>query len=76
MTDGLTDLAGIQTTVTTGEKTAVAPEVVVAIESDQTETSATTIVGALPRENPRVFVGADKLPRDEVTINPNVSNGR
>lgn len=65
VTDGLANLTGIQTTMTTSEKTAVAPEVIVAVETEKAGASATAIVGALRREDPRVFVGANRLPDNE-----------
>ncbi|WP_247004359.1 hypothetical protein [Halosolutus gelatinilyticus] len=48
----------------------VAPEVVVRIDPDAAALSAAELAAALRSEAPRVFVGADRLDEDVVTINP------
>ncbi|GAB3671137.1 aminotransferase class V-fold PLP-dependent enzyme [Halopiger thermotolerans] len=48
----------------------VAPEVEVHVDEATAGCSATELVGALRREEPRVFVGADALPADRFTVNP------
>jgi D-glucosaminate-6-phosphate ammonia-lyase len=63
-------LPGLETSITADDKTAVAPEVVVAVDADAAGVSATDVVGGLRREEPRVFVGADALPAGEFTVNP------
>jgi len=65
----LDSVAGVRTSITAADKTAVAPELTVTVEAGSAGISATEIVGALRREEPRVFVGADDLP-EAFTVNP------
>lgn len=65
----LADAPGVSTELTAAEKVSVAPEVQVAVEPETAAASATTVVKALRREEPRVFVGADSLP-ESFTVNP------
>ncbi|MFC7070490.1 aminotransferase class V-fold PLP-dependent enzyme [Halobaculum lipolyticum] len=65
----LEPLAGVHTEIAAAEKVSVAPEVHVHIDAAVAQTDATSLVGALRREEPRVFVGADSLP-SSFTINP------
>ncbi|SDR04800.1 aminotransferase class V-fold PLP-dependent enzyme [Natronobacterium texcoconense] len=67
--EGLSDLDGVETSLTEAGKTAVTPEVVVSPETT-TETSATTVVRELREETPRIYVGADDLDRNQFTVNP------
>ncbi len=57
----LSDVAGLETAVTTGDGVSVAPEVVVRVDSDAARSSATNLVRALRAETPRIFVGSDRL---------------
>lgn len=66
--DGLAGVNGIKYSITGAEKTAVAPEVVVTL--NETSVSATELVSSLRREDPRVFVGADRLEESVITVNP------
>jgi D-glucosaminate-6-phosphate ammonia-lyase len=66
----LNRLNGVETNITTDDKTAIAPEVVVEVDADVAGVSATEVVGCLRREEPRVFVGADSLPEGAFTVNP------
>lgn len=68
--DELANKTVLDTRVTDGEDSAVAPEVVATVLSNQTDRSATELVSALRTENPRVFVGADRLHANEFTVNP------
>lgn len=68
--DLLNDVPGFETSITADDKTAVAPEVIITVDSAVAGVSATDIVGGLRREEPRVFVGADSLPAGEFTVNP------
>lgn len=68
--DDLEAVAGLDTSLTADDKTAVAPEVVVSVDPDTTGVSATDVVGGLRCEEPRVFVGADALPAGRFTVNP------
>lgn len=67
---GLDPVSGLECAVTGGEKVSVAPEVVVTVDEADAGVDATTLVGDLRRETPRVFVGADSLDDDAFTINP------
>ncbi|RQG93546.1 aminotransferase class V-fold PLP-dependent enzyme [Natrarchaeobius chitinivorans] len=66
----LSEIDGFETTVTSGNDVSVSPEVVVHIVPSEAGVSATDLVRALRRENPRVFVGTDRLDENIVTINP------
>ncbi|TYT61667.1 aminotransferase class V-fold PLP-dependent enzyme [Natrialba swarupiae] len=66
----LSDVAGLETAVTTGDGVSVAPEVVVRVDSDAARSSATNLVRALRAETPRIFVGSDRLEEGIVTISP------
>ncbi|RQG99229.1 aminotransferase class V-fold PLP-dependent enzyme [Natrarchaeobius oligotrophus] len=68
--DELAAVDGFQTHVTDGNDVAVAPEVVVRVDPSETGVSATELVRALHDENPRVFVGTDRLDEGILTINP------
>lgn len=65
----LAEVAGLGTEVAPAEKVSVAPEVEVSVDPETAGVSATGVVGALRREAPRVFVGADSLP-GAFTVNP------
>lgn len=67
--DALDPIEGVTTSVSFADKVSVAPEVVVMVDPTEAQTDATSVVGRLRRENPRVFVGADSLP-ESFTINP------
>ncbi|WP_121744866.1 aminotransferase class V-fold PLP-dependent enzyme [Natronorubrum halophilum] len=66
----LREESGLSITVTEGEKTAVAPEVFVRIDPETAGIDATTLVGQLRKENPRIFVGPDNLHESAFTVNP------
>ncbi|MFH5801366.1 aminotransferase class V-fold PLP-dependent enzyme [Haladaptatus sp. CMAA 1911] len=70
ISDRLDEVPSLETSLTSDDKTAVAPEVVVSVDSDVAEVTATDVVGGLRREKPRVFVGADALSVGEFTVNP------
>jgi len=57
-------------TVTDGQKTAVAPEVTVRVDASATGIDAETLAGKLRCEDPRVFVGPDRLHESTFTVNP------
>ena len=67
--DALDPLPGVTTSVDAADEVAVAPEVRVDVDPASAVADATTVVGALRREDPRVFVGADSLPA-AFTVNP------
>jgi L-seryl-tRNA(Ser) seleniumtransferase len=69
MAEALGALEGLETTLNSGE-TDVATTVSVHVDAERAGFSATDLVGALRREEPRVFVGADALPDDRFTVNP------
>jgi L-seryl-tRNA(Ser) seleniumtransferase len=69
LADALDRVPGVSTEISAAEEVAVAPEVVVTVAPDVAVTDATTVVGDLRQENPRVFVGADSLP-EAFTVNP------
>ncbi|MWV41976.1 DegT/DnrJ/EryC1/StrS family aminotransferase [Natrialba sp. INN-245] len=66
----LSDVAGLETAVTTGDGVSVAPEVVVRVDSDAARSSATNLVRVLRAETPRIFVGSDRLDEEVVMISP------
>ncbi|RQG86666.1 aminotransferase class V-fold PLP-dependent enzyme [Natrarchaeobius halalkaliphilus] len=70
ISEELSKIEGIKTTVTVGNDVSVAPETIVRIDPDEAGISASELVRALRSENPRVFVGADRLDENVVTINP------
>lgn len=67
--DEIADKTVLDTRVSEADS-AIATEVIATIPSNHTSHSATELVGALRDENPRVFVGADRLHMNEFTINP------
>jgi len=64
----LAETGGLTCSITAAEKTAVAPEVLVEVDPDAAD--AAELVAALRREDPRVYVGADRLRDAEFTVNP------
>ncbi|WP_049923522.1 aminotransferase class V-fold PLP-dependent enzyme [Halopiger djelfimassiliensis] len=70
VTEELSSLPGVDPTLDAGGGVSVAPEVVVHIDPAGTPCSATELVRTLRAETPRVFVGADRLDEDVITINP------
>ncbi|ELZ05404.1 aminotransferase class V-fold PLP-dependent enzyme [Natrialba asiatica] len=68
--ESLADISGLDATVTADTDVSVAPTVVVSIDPTDAACSATELVRSLRAENPRVFVGADRLDADILTINP------
>lgn len=60
----------VETSIAVGEKTAVAPEVVVRVDETIAPTSVADLVRTLREERPRVFVGADSLDERAFTVNP------
>ncbi|TYL37941.1 L-seryl-tRNA selenium transferase [Natronococcus pandeyae] len=66
----LADVPGLETRLEGGDKTDAVTQVVATVDPDRAATDATGLVGALRRETPRVFVGADRLDDDEFTVNP------
>lgn len=70
MTDGLAGSDVLETAISGGDKTAVAPEVVVTVDEEQASTTTAGLVDDLRQENPRVFVGADGLHECKFTLNP------
>jgi len=65
---GLAEADGLACSIAGAEKTAVAPEVVVEVAPDVAD--AAEVVAALRREDPRVYVGADRLRDAQFTVNP------
>lgn len=65
-------LSGIDGLVSRIDRTeeSIAPEVVVAINADVVGSTATEIARTLREEDPRVFLGSDRLHRDEIVLNP------
>ncbi|MEY7852185.1 aminotransferase class V-fold PLP-dependent enzyme [Natrarchaeobius sp. A-rgal3] len=68
--DTLENLDGFVSEITPGNDVSVSPEVTVRIDPAAAALSATELTGALRSETPRVFVGADRLDEDTITINP------
>jgi L-seryl-tRNA(Ser) seleniumtransferase len=66
--DGLSGVEGLDWSISGGDKTAVAPEVVA--DLGDSDADAADLVSALRREDPRVYVGADGLHESEFTVNP------
>ncbi|MXV60481.1 aminotransferase class V-fold PLP-dependent enzyme [Natronorubrum sp. JWXQ-INN-674] len=66
----LAESPGVETRLTAAEKTSVAPEVVVSVDASVADSSAVDIVRGLRTEHPRIYVGADDLDADALTINP------
>jgi L-seryl-tRNA(Ser) seleniumtransferase len=60
---------GLSTVIAEGAKNA-APTVEVAVDEAVTDVSTVDLVGALRREKPRVFVGADAVDDAQFTVNP------
>ena len=60
----------LSVTVTEGEKTSVAPEVFVELDSERAALDVEALVAELRTENPRVFVGPDHLHESAFTVNP------
>ncbi len=69
VTAALESVEGIDLTLD-DDDVSVAPEVVVHVDTTAAACSATQLVRTLRTESPRVFVGADRLDEDIVTINP------
>ncbi|ELY83110.1 aminotransferase class V-fold PLP-dependent enzyme [Natrinema altunense] len=69
VTAALESVEGIDLTLD-DDDVSVAPEVVVHVDTTAAACSATQLVRTLRTESPRVFVGADRLDEDVVTINP------
>ncbi|WP_396611490.1 aminotransferase class V-fold PLP-dependent enzyme [Haloferax sp. S1W] len=61
--------AGLETHVTGGNDVSVAPEVVINVDGSS-ETTALELVRRLRAENPRVYVGGDRIDEGEVVANP------
>lgn len=70
VSEGLENLRGVTTRREAGGKLMVAPEVYVEIDPEAAALNAVELVGALRKENPRIFVGSDDLLDGEFTINP------
>ncbi|RQG94234.1 aminotransferase class V-fold PLP-dependent enzyme [Natrarchaeobius chitinivorans] len=68
--DAIDSATGVETTLNSGGEISVASEVVVRIDPETAACTATELVGDLRSETPRVFVGADRLDENVVTINP------
>ncbi|RQG99185.1 aminotransferase class V-fold PLP-dependent enzyme [Natrarchaeobius oligotrophus] len=67
--EAIDPIQGVDATLD-GSDVSVASEIVVRVDPNVAARSATELVGALRSEIPRVFVGADRLDDDVVTINP------
>lgn len=67
--ESLNDLTGFNLTLNDGD-VSVATEVRVRVDEATAGLSATELIGALRREDPRVFVDADHLSEARFTINP------
>jgi L-seryl-tRNA(Ser) seleniumtransferase len=67
--DALGDVEGLSTAIADGAKNA-APTVEVTVDEAVTGVSVVDLVGALRREDPRVFVGADALDDAQFSVNP------
>jgi D-glucosaminate-6-phosphate ammonia-lyase len=68
--DVLGEIGGFEPEVTPGNDVSVSPEVNVRIDPTVANLSAIELSGTLRSENPRIFVGTDRLDDDTVTINP------
>ncbi|PCR91997.1 aminotransferase class V-fold PLP-dependent enzyme [Natrinema ejinorense] len=66
----LESVHGVDPTLDGGGDVSVAPAVAVHVDTAVAACSATELVRTLRAESPRVFVGADRLDEDVVTINP------
>lgn len=67
--DALDDVTGLSVTIDDGDRS-VAPEVVVVVDEETVGRTTGDVVGALRRETPRVFVGADAIDDGQFTMNP------
>jgi L-seryl-tRNA(Ser) seleniumtransferase len=67
--DALDAVRGLEASIVAAEKTAVAPEVVIRVDPSA-GVSAADLVRSLRREDPRVYVGADRLDESIFTVNP------
>ena len=67
--NALGDVEGLSTVVADGGKNA-GPTVEVTVDESVTDVSTVDLVGALRRENPRVFVGADALDAHQFSVDP------
>ncbi|WP_435320946.1 aminotransferase class V-fold PLP-dependent enzyme [Haloarchaeobius sp. TZWSO28] len=68
--DALSDEPGLSVTIKAGGKLMVAPDVYVEVDPAVAGLDATELVGALRKEDPRIFVGPDHLHADAFSINP------
>lgn len=64
------EAAGVETTVVAGGEQSVAPRIIVDITHSQSTLSAAALVSELQREDPRVYVGEDRIDEGEVVLNP------
>ncbi|MEF8851328.1 MAG: aminotransferase class V-fold PLP-dependent enzyme [Haloarculaceae archaeon] len=67
--DALGEIEDLSTAIVDGAKNA-APTVAVTVDESAASVSAVELVGALRREEPHVFVGADALAASQFTVNP------
>lgn len=68
--EGLGDAPGLAVATRGGGKVTVAPELYVEVDPGAAGIDAVGLVGALRREDPRVFVGPDHLDDGAFSINP------
>lgn len=68
--ESLDGVESLQTSIAAAEKTAVAPEVVVRVDPARAGTDAADLIRELRLEDPRVYVGADRLDESIFTVNP------
>lgn len=66
----LDSVDALEVALANGEKTDAVTSVLVTVDEDAASVSASELVLALRRENPRVFVGADDVHRGRFTVNP------
>jgi L-seryl-tRNA(Ser) seleniumtransferase len=66
----LSPIDGVTVERTPAAKTDAAPTAIVTLNESVIGLDATTLVANLRRENPRIFVGADKIEENQFTVNP------
>ncbi len=65
----LSEIDGLDSRIEHTEES-IAPEVVVAIDADVVGSTAIEITRTLQKADPRVFLGSDRLHREELVLNP------
>lgn len=65
----LSGIDGLDSRIESTEES-IAPEVVAAVDADVVGLTATELAGTLRDDDPRVFLGSDRLHRGEIVLNP------